>query len=52
MDRTNLERVFVALVLTKLTNHAIELVLAREHVTFFLPFIDGDNGAAFRVYEA
>lgn len=52
VERTNLERVFIALILAKLTNHAIELVLTGESVTFFLPFIDSDDCAAFWIDEA
>lgn len=50
--RTNLECVFVALALAELTNYAIELILAGERATLFLPFVDGHDGAAFWVDKA
>lgn len=46
----NLESVFVALDLPKLSNDAIELVFA-DQVPLFFPFLYSDNGAAFGVYE-
>lgn len=51
VKETNLEGVFVPLELAKLTNDAIELVLAHR-VPFVFPFPYGNHGAAFWEHQA